>query len=84
MEYEILYPNDNGTLKVRMTIDDHVLEQDFPAGDSQEEFDASVKYGLAVFQSEIERNTPPEVPQEVTDLVGTPQTVDSSELPNIE
>lgn len=52
MKYETLYANDNGTVKVRMTIDDHILEQDFDASD----LDTNVKKGMAVFKSELERN----------------------------
>lgn len=46
MEYEILYFNDNGTAKVRMTIDGKTLEEDFACDD----LDTNVKQGMAVFK----------------------------------
>lgn len=52
MEYQILYYNDNGTAKVRMTIGDNILEQDFATAN----LDENVKLGMAIFKSELDRN----------------------------
>lgn len=54
MEYETLNINDNGTIKVRMTIGDKVLEQDFEA----DNLDDNVKKGMAIFKAELDRNVP--------------------------
>lgn len=54
MEYEILHLNDNQTARVKMTIEDHVLEQDFPVGSSQQELETAILTGLAVFHAETQ------------------------------
>lgn len=74
MQYEVLYMNDNGTAKVRMTIGNRALEQDFPCDD----LDSHVKAGMAVFKSEIDRIVPP---SRDNDLVGLINEVDA--LPEI-
>ena len=73
MKYETLYANDNGTIKVRMTIGDNVLEQDFDA----ENLDENVKVGMAVFKAEL-ANAQPE-PTFTPETV----TVTPSELPEV-
>lgn len=77
MEYEVLYANDNGTVKVKMTIGDRVLEQDFEA----ENLDENVKQGMAIFQSELKNNSPVEVSE---NIIGQVVQVKKSELPTIE
>jgi hypothetical protein len=54
MEYEVLHTNDNGTKQVKMTVDGHVLVQDFDA----DNLDDNVKHGMAVMQAELDRNVP--------------------------
>lgn len=53
MRYEVLYDNDDGTSKVKMTIDDCILEQDFANGESADDFNSSVTAGMAVFRQEL-------------------------------
>lgn len=53
MKYEILSDNQDGTARVKMTIEDHVLEQDFAI----DNLDEDVKRGMAVFKSELDRNS---------------------------
>lgn len=74
MEYEILYPNDNGTVKVRMTINDHILEQDFPI----DNLENNVLIGMAIFNAEINANQPPAIDES---LIGTVVQVDT--LPEV-
>lgn len=74
MQYEILTFNDNGTAKVRMTINGNVLEQDFDI----EGLDENVKQGMAIFKEELDKNTTPEVDES---LIGKIVTV--SKLPDI-
>ena len=69
MNYEVIRQNDDNTVQVRMTIGDHVLEQAFDATD----LDTNVKQGMAVFQSELDRNIPQTV--DVTNLIGQVQEV---------
>jgi len=73
MEYKTLYANDNGTVKVRMTIDGKVLEQDFDV----DNLDENVKVGMAVFKAEL-ANAQPE-PTFTPETV----TVTPSELPEV-
>ena len=73
MKYETLYANDNGTVKVRMTIDGKVLEQDF----ATDNLDENVKTGMAVFKAEL-ANAQPD-PTFTTETV----TVTPSELPEV-
>jgi len=73
MKYETLYANDNGTIKVRMTIDGKSLEQDFEA----DNLDENVKVGMAVFKAEL-ANAQPE-PTFTPETV----TVKPSELPEV-
>jgi len=73
MKYETLYANDNGTVKVRMTIDGKVLEQDFDV----DNLDENVKAGMAVFKAEL-ANAQPE-PTFIPETV----TVTPSELPEV-
>lgn len=76
MEYEILYENDNGTAKVRMTLGSKTLEQDFDI----EDIDTNVKQGMAVFQSEIDRK--PDLPILDEALIG--EIVEVKDLPAIQ
>lgn len=69
MEYTILYYNEDGTAKVRMTIDEKVLEQDFATDD----LDANVKQGMAIFRAALDRIVTPEVREE---LIGVTVLVD--------
>lgn len=78
-QYETLYINDDGTAKVRMTIDDNVLEQDVAIGADSDEFDSNVKTAMAIFNSELTINnvpnvyTPPlDVPVSVSSLPKVP------------
>lgn len=59
MEYEVLSTNEDGTVRVKMTIEDHVLEQNFDALD----LDKNVKHGMAIFKSELNRNATSEPPK---------------------
>lgn len=74
MEYEVLYYNDDGSAKVRMTIGDKVLEQDFVT----DTLDENVKQGMAVFKGELDSDKPI---QEDDSLIGKIVQVDK--LPDI-
>lgn len=77
MEYEILRTNDNNTATVQMTINGNVLVQDFDLGATQADLTDNIEQGMAVFQSELDRNTVPAY----TPVLDTPVSVAS--LPTI-
>jgi len=68
MQYEQLYANDNGTVKVRMTIDEYVLEQDI---DFTDNFDADVKQAMAVFKAELDKSVKEEIQIDTDPVVVT-------------
>jgi len=74
MQYETLKINDNGTARVKMSIDGHVLEQDFYLAS---DFEENVKQGMAVFKSELDRNIQPDI------TVPLETVVDVTTLPTI-
>lgn len=76
MQYETLYLNDDGTAKVRMTINDNVLEQDFDIQD----LDINVKQGMAIFQAELGKNQPTPVDNSI---IGKVTSVKPADLPTI-
>lgn len=76
MQYETLYINDDGTAKVRMTVNGSVLEQDF----SCDNLDENVKLGMAIFKEELKRNAPTPVD---TSIVGQVTKVLVADLPII-
>ena len=78
MNYETLYTNDNGTAKVRMTINGNVLEQDIDMGADASEFDTNVKNAMAIFNAELTAN---HAPDPYIPPLDTPVTVTS--LPTI-
>lgn len=78
MTYTTLYLNDNGTAKVQMTIDDHVLEQDIVTGDSQDDFQGNVEAAMAVFKAELDANSV----NAYEPALDTPTTVES--LPDLD
>jgi hypothetical protein len=77
MNYTILSKNDNGTVRVKMELEEHVLEQDFYFSDSMED---EIKMAMAVFQREIETNVQEDT-SVVDDLIGVVTEV--TELPEI-
>lgn len=76
MEYETLYFNDNGTAKVRMTIDGKTLEEDFACDD----LDINVKQGMAVFKASLSRNDSGVVDESI---LGKVYKVSAKDLPVI-
>lgn len=69
MQYDILYINDDGSVKVRMTIDDSILEQDFPATDDPLLLDLNIREAMRVFKKEI-ANRPKIDEPDIQPLVG--------------
>lgn len=79
MQYEVIRQNEDGTAHVRMIIDGHILEQAFDPTN----LDENVKQGMAVFNSELERNiTPTPEIVDISSLIGVVETVEG--LPPIE
>lgn len=85
MQYQVIPCSDdqllqpNGMVRVNMTINDNILSQDFPPGESEDEFEQSVLQGMAIFKSELDANTPPEEPDFISEEI---QEVDS--LPEVD
>jgi len=75
MEYEALRQNDDGTVQVKMTIGNNVLEQAIDPTN----LDENVKQAMAVFKSELDRIVPNVV--DVSKELGKQITV--TELPTI-
>lgn len=57
MQYQVLRLNNDLTARVKMTINDHDLEQDFPIGESQDDLDSNILKGMAIFNEELKSST---------------------------
>ena len=74
MKYETLCANDNGTVRVLLTIGEDKLEQDF----EMDNLEDNIKYGLAIFKRDLEINKP-----ETVSFTPETVTITPSELPEV-